>query len=104
MGAPGPAGDTSLILLKSQLLGAGTISSPLSSASLSPSLLSPVSSLPKRPSESLMIQCDYVSIGRCVSCLGTLKINHLATRSQCINLLLSSAFQEETAQKHMNVG
>lgn len=46
-----------------------------------------------------MLQCDYVSIGRCVSCLVTLKINHLATHSRCINLFFSSAFQEQIAQK-----
>lgn len=62
-------------------------SPPLSSAPLSPSLPSPVFFLPKWPSESLMIQRDSVSIGRCVSCLVTLKINHLATLSQSVTFL-----------------
>lgn len=71
-----------MALTSSPLLSSSLFCSPLS---FSP--LSPVFFLPKWPSESLMIQRDCVSIGRCVSCLVTLKINHLATLSQSVTFL-----------------
>lgn len=71
-----------MALTSSPLLSSSLFCSPLSF-----SLLSPVFFLPKWPSESLMIQRDCVSIGRCVSCLVTLKINHLATLSQSVTFL-----------------
>lgn len=46
-----------------------------------------------------MTQCDRVFTGRCASCLVTSQINHLATHSQCTNLLLFSALQEQTSEK-----